>query len=45
MPVLTDWKIESIVADDEGCRFYLDQYKPFRLAALKHDPDGRFTNK
>ncbi|KAI0154497.1 hypothetical protein GGR52DRAFT_464958 [Hypoxylon sp. FL1284] len=34
------WSIERIVANDEGCRFYLDQYKPFRLTSLKQDPDA-----
>lgn len=39
-----EWRIELISADDEGCRFYLDHYKPFRLVALKQDPDGRSAN-
>lgn len=40
-----EWEVEHIVADDEGCRFYLDRYKPFRLDALKQDPDGRFAQQ
>ncbi|KAI1763425.1 hypothetical protein GGR53DRAFT_366869 [Hypoxylon sp. FL1150] len=43
MPTISkqlEWGIELVVADDEGSRFYLDQYKPFRLAALKQDPDA-----
>ncbi|KAI1130467.1 hypothetical protein F5Y10DRAFT_119552 [Nemania abortiva] len=32
------FKIVVIPADEEGCRFYLEQYKPFRLAALQQDP-------
>ncbi|KAI1104168.1 hypothetical protein F4804DRAFT_204514 [Jackrogersella minutella] len=40
MSALAQWKVEAILADDEGCRFYLDHYKPFRLAALKQDPDA-----
>ncbi|KAI1373623.1 hypothetical protein F4677DRAFT_212783 [Hypoxylon crocopeplum] len=38
MSKLNEWKVELIIADDKGCRFYLDHYKPFRLAALKQDP-------
>ncbi|KAI0025347.1 hypothetical protein F4780DRAFT_323804 [Xylariomycetidae sp. FL0641] len=41
------WTIERIRGEDddddddgEGCRFYLEQYKPFRLAALEADPDA-----
>ncbi|KAI8957464.1 hypothetical protein F5Y11DRAFT_360822 [Daldinia sp. FL1419] len=40
MSGLTEWRIELISPDDEGCRFYLDHYKPFRLAALEQDPDA-----
>ncbi|XDG10455.1 hypothetical protein ABKA04_010070 [Annulohypoxylon sp. FPYF3050] len=36
----TGWKIELILTDNKGCQFYLNQYKPFRLAALKQDPDA-----
>ncbi|XXG99067.1 hypothetical protein Hte_005401 [Hypoxylon texense] len=35
-----EWEIELISPNEEGCRFYLDCYKPFRLAALKQDPDA-----
>lgn len=34
------WAIESIPVDDAGCAFYLSEYKPFRLTALRQDPDG-----
>ncbi|KAI1137033.1 hypothetical protein F5Y05DRAFT_389948 [Hypoxylon sp. FL0543] len=40
MPGLATWAVELISADNEGRRFYLDHYKPFRLAALKQDPDA-----
>ncbi|KAI1459395.1 hypothetical protein F4805DRAFT_455878 [Annulohypoxylon moriforme] len=40
MSNLARWRIEPIPTDNEGCQFYLDQYKPFRLAALKQDPDA-----
>lgn len=36
-----EWNIEAVTADEEGCRFYLEHYKPFRLEALQQDPDGR----
>ncbi|KAF3059405.1 putative acetyltransferase protein [Daldinia childiae] len=39
MSGLTEWRIELISPDEEGSRFYLDYYKPFRLAALEQDPD------
>ncbi len=40
-----EWKIEAVLADEgEGCRFYLEQYKPFRLEALQQDPDGRLAS-
>ncbi|KAI0409071.1 acyl-CoA N-acyltransferase [Xylaria palmicola] len=31
------FKIVVIPADEEGCRFYLEHYKPFRLASLQRD--------
>lgn len=34
------WAIESISVDDAGFAFYLSEYKPFRLTALRQDPDG-----
>ncbi|KAI0838976.1 hypothetical protein F5Y06DRAFT_296135 [Hypoxylon sp. FL0890] len=40
MSGLAEWTVELILADDEGRRFYLDHYKPFRLAALKQEPDA-----
>ncbi|KAI1479874.1 hypothetical protein F4774DRAFT_409388 [Daldinia eschscholtzii] len=40
MSNLTEWRIEPILSNDEGSRFYLDYYKPFRLAALEQDPDA-----
>ncbi|OTB01524.1 hypothetical protein M426DRAFT_215000 [Hypoxylon sp. CI-4A] len=40
MPRPAEWKVVLLSADEEGCRFYLDSYKPFRLAALKQDFDA-----
>ncbi|KAI1214057.1 uncharacterized protein F4807DRAFT_455698 [Annulohypoxylon truncatum] len=40
MSNLARWRIELISTDEEGCNFYLNQYKPFRLAALRRDPDA-----
>lgn len=40
MTVVTDttkFKIVTVPADENGCRFYLEQYKPFRLASLQRD--------
>ncbi len=34
------YKIVVIPADENGCRFYLEQYKPFRLASLQQDAQG-----
>ncbi|KAI4602661.1 hypothetical protein KJ359_007879 [Pestalotiopsis sp. 9143b] len=34
------WAIESIPVDDAGFAFYLSEYKPFRLTALRQDPDA-----
>ncbi|KAI1423079.1 hypothetical protein F5Y12DRAFT_560302 [Xylaria sp. FL1777] len=31
------YKIIVIPADENGCRFYLEQYRPFRLASLQQD--------
>lgn len=38
------WTIELLAADEEGCRFYLEHYKPFRLEALQQDPDGTWVS-
>lgn len=38
-----EWAVERIPANDAGRAFYLAQYKPFRLAALKQDPQGKKT--
>jgi hypothetical protein len=38
--IVSDWAIELIPVTDAGRAFYLAEYKPFRLAALKQDPDG-----
>ncbi|KAK7952458.1 uncharacterized protein PG986_008186 [Apiospora aurea] len=35
-----DWVIEPIPPNDAGQAFYLAEYKPFRLAALKQDPEA-----
>ncbi|KAK8090086.1 hypothetical protein PG997_005047 [Apiospora hydei] len=35
-----DWAIEPIPPNDAGRAFYLAEYKPFRLAALKQDPEA-----
>ncbi|KAI1387073.1 uncharacterized protein F4822DRAFT_333636 [Hypoxylon trugodes] len=40
MSTFAGWEIVSLPADDEGCCFYLDHYKPFRLAALKREPEA-----
>ncbi|KAI0165539.1 hypothetical protein GGR57DRAFT_497014 [Xylariaceae sp. FL1272] len=34
------FKIQVIPPDEQGCRFYLEKYKPFRLDALRQDPDA-----
>lgn len=39
-PVAGEWAIELIPVNDTGRAFYLQQYKPFRLAALKQDAEG-----
>ncbi|GAP90468.1 putative acyl- N-acyltransferase [Rosellinia necatrix] len=31
------FRIFTVPADKHGCRFYLEQYKPFRLASLQQD--------
>ncbi|KAI1115245.1 hypothetical protein F5Y14DRAFT_140546 [Nemania sp. NC0429] len=31
------FKIMAIPPDEDGCRFYIEQYKPFRLASLQQD--------
>ncbi|KAK8140450.1 hypothetical protein PG984_000516 [Apiospora sp. TS-2023a] len=38
--IVGDWAIELIPVTDAGRAFYLAEYKPFRLAALKQDPDA-----
>ncbi len=38
--ITAGWKAQLIATDNEGCRFFLERYKPFRLNALKKDPDG-----
>ncbi|KAK8126146.1 uncharacterized protein PG998_001905 [Apiospora kogelbergensis] len=39
-PVAGEWAIELIPVNDTGRAFYLQQYKPFRLAALKQDAEA-----
>lgn len=39
-----EWRIKIVTPDEAGCRFYLEQYKPFRLAALRWDPEGKQLN-
>ncbi|KAI0450681.1 hypothetical protein F5B21DRAFT_420811 [Xylaria acuta] len=34
------FRILIIPADEEGCRFFLEKYKPFRLASLQQDADA-----
>ncbi|KAI8956373.1 hypothetical protein F4801DRAFT_13897 [Xylaria longipes] len=34
------FRIVIIPANDEGCRFFLERYKPFRLASLQQDADA-----
>ncbi len=41
-PGEAEWATEAASAGEEGCRFYLEQYRPFRLVALRQDPDGEF---
>ncbi|RYO98540.1 hypothetical protein DL764_007047 [Monosporascus ibericus] len=36
-------RIEHVSGKEEGCRFYLWHYKPFRLAALQQDPDALYS--
>ncbi|KAI1322003.1 hypothetical protein F5Y16DRAFT_404866 [Xylariaceae sp. FL0255] len=36
----SQFQISVVSPNDEGCRFYLEQYKPFRLKALQQDPDA-----
>ncbi|KAI0508544.1 hypothetical protein F5B22DRAFT_391143 [Xylaria bambusicola] len=36
----SQYKIIVIPVDDDGCRFYLEQYRPFRLASLQQDPQA-----
>lgn len=38
---ISEFKIKVIPSDEDGCCFYLERYKPFRLASLKQDPDGK----
>lgn len=35
------WNIEIIPPNETGFAFYLSEYKPFRLTALREDPDGK----
>ncbi|KAI0391167.1 hypothetical protein F5Y17DRAFT_441744 [Xylariaceae sp. FL0594] len=34
------FKIIMVSSDEDGCRFYLDQYKPFRLTSLQVDAEA-----
>ncbi|KAI0443130.1 hypothetical protein F4803DRAFT_332527 [Xylaria telfairii] len=34
------FRVTTIPADEEGCRFFLERYKPFRLASLQQDADA-----
>ncbi|KAI0197762.1 hypothetical protein F4808DRAFT_463464 [Astrocystis sublimbata] len=38
MTATSKFGILLIPADEKGCLFYLERYKPFRLASLKQDP-------
>ena len=38
-----EYKITVIPVDDDGCRFYLEKYKPFRLASLQYDAQGTYA--
>ncbi|KAI2466388.1 hypothetical protein F4781DRAFT_434457 [Annulohypoxylon bovei var. microspora] len=40
MSKFAKWRMELISIDEEGCHFYIDHYKPFRLGALKQYPDA-----
>jgi hypothetical protein len=35
-----DWTIDAIKPDEEGIKFYLTAYKPFRLLSLHLSPEG-----
>ncbi|KAI1336457.1 hypothetical protein F5Y15DRAFT_207681 [Xylariaceae sp. FL0016] len=35
-----DWKVELVPDNDDGRRFWLENYKPFRLASLLADPQA-----
>ncbi|KAI1265646.1 hypothetical protein F5Y18DRAFT_385180 [Xylariaceae sp. FL1019] len=34
------FQIQVIPPDEQGCRFCIEKYKPFRLTALREDPDA-----
>lgn len=34
------WSTRQLSISEDDTRFYLGWLKPFRLAALQHDPDG-----
>ncbi|KAJ2987790.1 hypothetical protein NUW58_g4317 [Xylaria curta] len=34
----TKFEVVVIPSDEDGCRFFLEKYKPFRLASLQQDP-------
>jgi hypothetical protein len=36
-----EWTIDVIRPDEEGVRFYLQCWKPFRLMALQSSPEGK----
>lgn len=37
---MEEWSIGCCSPDEAGLEFYLKEYKPFRLHALKQDPEG-----
>lgn len=37
-----DWTIGVIKPDEEGIKFYLRSYKPFRLLSLQLSPEGMY---
>ena len=36
-----EWTVEVIPPDNDGVRFYLERYRPFRLFSLQESPAGR----
>lgn len=39
------WSMRELSTSEDDTRLYLGGLKPFRLAALQHDPDGESEGK